>query len=227
MEPILEVKDLQVRYGRNPVVNDVSFELEKGDYLALVGANGSGKTTIINTILGLKEKSKGSIKLKEGVKLGYLPQISFDGGKNFPACVSEIVETGLLVEKGFFKFYNKADKTRVKDILIKLDIEDLAYKKIGELSGGQQQRVHLARALVSNPEIIVLDEPANYLDRESKEDLYRILADINKTHGVTIIMVSHDLDSIRNDINKILLVETSLKFFGTMIEYEKVRKLYE
>lgn len=214
MNRILSVSNLTLRYGKNEAVRNVSFDVEEGDYISIIGANGSGKTTLINTILGLIDPDEGSIELNKNVHIGYLPQKSIKNDKLFPAKVKEIVTTGLLVQKKGFRFYSKDDYKKVDSILKKLKIYDLKNNKIGELSGGQQQRVLLARAMVASPKILVLDEPTNYLDSKTKEELYKILKELNEEDNVTIIVVSHDLRTIGKYIDKVLYLDTELIFYG-------------
>lgn len=218
MNDILNVKNLTVKYGKNIAVDNLSFSIKKGDYLGIVGPNGSGKTTLINSILGLIKPKDGTINLNKDILVGYLPQKSIKNDKLFPAKVKEIVATGLLINKKGLKFYSKDDYKKVDNILKKLGIYDLKDKKIGELSGGQQQRALLARAMIGSPDILILDEPTNYLDIDSKEELYKQLKILNDENSLTIIVVSHDLKTIGKYINKILYMETKLIFFG---EYEE------
>ena len=218
MNDILNVKNLTVKYGKNVAVDNLSFSIKKGDYLGIIGPNGSGKTTLINSILGLIKPKDGTINLNKDILVGYLPQKSIKNDKLFPAKVKEIVATGLLINKKGLKFYSKDDYKKVDNILKKLGIYDLKDKKIGELSGGQQQRALLARAMIGSPDILILDEPTNYLDIDSKEELYKQLKILNDENSLTIIVVSHDLKTIGKYINKILYMETKLIFFG---EYEE------
>ena len=223
MNNILSIKDLTLKYGKNEVLTNVSFQVQQGDYIGIVGPNGTGKSTLINAILGLKIPFKGKIEFnKEIVKqgsIGYLPQRSIRNDKLFPAKVREVVATGLLAEKKQPKFYVQKDYDRVDRILEKLRIEELKDKKIGDLSGGQQQRVLLARAMVSSPKILVLDEPTNALDSKTKEELYDILRILNVEDKVTIMIVSHDLKTIGKYINKILYLEGKVIFYGNYEEF--------
>ncbi|MBU5256295.1 metal ABC transporter ATP-binding protein [Tissierella praeacuta] len=211
---VLTVENLTFKYGRNDAIRNISCIIEKGDYLGIIGPNGSGKTTLLNVILGLLEPTKGSINFSKEAQIGYLPQRTIKTDKLFPAKVKEIVATGLLSNKGMFKFYTEEDYEKIDNILKRLNIYDLKYKKIGELSGGQQQRVFLARAMVSSPNVILLDEPTNYLDTSTREELYRILKELNTEEKVTIIVVSHDLKTMGKYINKVLYLETELIFYG-------------
>lgn len=214
---ILSVNDLNFKYGKMPILKDISFELNAGDYLGIIGPNGSGKTTLIKVLLGLLPSNDNDVvyfdNIIENNALGYVPQKTFENHHNFPATVKEIVRTGLLASKDKFKFYNKKDNQKVIDVLEKLKICDLKDRKIGELSGGQQQRVLLARSLVSNPKLLILDEPTSALDPEIRKDFYNVLQEINRS-GVTIILISHDLSAIESYVNKILYLDREVMFFG-------------
>ena len=216
---ILTVKDLNFNYGKIKILNNLSFDLNKGDYLGIIGANGSGKTTLIKVLLGLLSPESGEVVYHQNIikdnALGYVPQKTFGNHHNFPATVKEIVRTGLLANKGFLKFYSKEDNEKVIKTLESLKILDLKDRKINELSGGQQQRVLLARSLVSKPKLLILDEPTSALDPEIRQDFYEVLEEINKS-GVTIILISHDLSAIRPYLNKVLLLDRKILYFGSL-----------
>lgn len=221
---ILTVKDLNFNYGKIKILNNLNFELVKGDYLGIIGANGSGKTTLIKVLLGLLEPNSGQVVYHQNIlednALGYVPQKTFGDHHNFPATVKEIVRTGLLANKGFLKLYNEEDEKKVVAILERLSLCDLKDRKIGKLSGGQQQRVLLARSLVSNPRLLILDEPTSALDPEVREDFYQLLETVNKS-GVTIILISHDLQSIESYLSKVLLLDRKILFFGDQKDFNK------
>jgi zinc transport system ATP-binding protein len=226
MNSILKVKDLSVKYGRHEALSDVSFGVEKGDYIGIVGPNGSGKTTLTKAILGLLPVNSGSIELMEGRttgnSVGYLPQRAITNDRIFPGKVSEIVATGITTCQKGFMFSNIKCRKAVKDILQSLKIENLADKRIGSLSGGQQQRVLLARAMVSSPEILILDEPTSALDPQIREDFYSTLKELNDKKGTTILLVTHDVSTIGKYTGKILYLDRSLIFFGDYDEYIKM-----
>lgn len=219
MNSILSVEALNVSYGKHRVLENISFSLNKGDYVGIVGPNGSGKTTLVQTLLGLHEPDSGKIHFGNGIelarhKIGYLPQIAISTDSLFPAKVNEIVEMGLLVQKRFPKILKHEDKRKVDAILDELGILDLKGKKIGQLSGGQQQRVLLARAMVGEPEILILDEPTSALDPKIRADFYAMIEALNKKKNVTIMLVSHDMGSVGQYTNKMLYLDHKLIFFG-------------
>lgn len=220
--PIISIKNLAVKYGDREVFSKVSFDVEKGDYIGIAGQNGSGKTTLIKTLLGLVKPEKGEIRIS-GVlldhfsdwrKIGYLPQSLALSNPLFPATVKEVVALGLLSEKTFPKRIGKKDDEKILAALQILGIENIQDKLIGELSGGQQQRVFLAHALVSNPEILILDEPTTALDPEIRESFFETISRLNKEKKVTILLISHDVGYIGNFANKLLYLDKKAVFFG-------------
>lgn len=220
--PIISVKNLTVKYGSREVFSGVSFDIEKGDYVGIAGQNGSGKTTLIKALLGLVKQEKGEIAIdgiplknfNEWGKIGYLPQSLALSNPLFPASVKEVVALGLLSEKQFPKRIGPKDEKRIIAALELLGISDIKNKLIGELSGGQQQRVFLAHALVSDPEILILDEPTTALDPEIREIFFEILNKLNKEKGVTILLISHDVSHIGNFAKKLLYIDKKAVFFG-------------
>ena len=215
---LIEVENLSVYYGQHQVLRDVSFVIEEGDYVGLVGANGSGKTTLVKAILGLVPVTKGSITyhgsggVHKGV--GYLPQVAVTGNTLFPGEVHEIVAVGLLGKKKFPKRITVDDNKIIDGILRRLDIYHLKHNKIGDLSGGQQQRVLLARAMVSSPRLLILDEPTSALDPKVRTEFFSLIRKINEEEGTSIILVSHDLSSIKKCSSKIMLLDRELLYFG-------------
>jgi zinc transport system ATP-binding protein len=224
MNKLIEAKNITVRYGNNVVLTDISFAIEKGDYIGLVGANGSGKSTLVKAILGLVPLEKGTIvynnlnKFEHGI--GYLPQVAVTGNTLFPAEVREIVGIGLLGQKKFPKRLTKEDHLKVDTILDRLGIIGLKHKKIGDLSGGQQQRVLLARAMVSHPKLLILDEPTSALDPRVRADFFNLIEEINKVDQTSIVLVSHDLSSIKRYTRKMMLLDRELVYFGPSGEFD-------
>lgn len=222
MKPIIEVKNLSVNYGQTEALKNVTFAMQKGDFVGLAGPNGGGKTTLIKAILGLIPVSNGSIdilgnnldKFNNWGKIGYLPQKSSTINALFPAIVNEIVILGLLSQKKFPKKITKNDQIKVDNILNDLEISDLKNKMLGELSGGQQQKVLLARALVSDPEILIFDEPSTALDPSSRESFFKLVEKLNKEKEIAIILITHDTGYIGSYANKLMYIDHELKYFG-------------
>ena len=218
---LLVCEKLCMSYENNKVLQNLSFEVEEGDYLSIIGENGSGKTTLMKGILGLMAPTAGTIMFT-GISrgdIGYLPQQTVVQ-KDFPASVLEVVLSGT-VGKSKGLFYSSDDKKTALENLGKLDIEHLKNCSYKELSGGQQQRVLLARALCAASKLLVLDEPTAGLDPVATTDLYEILNELNKIEKMTIITVSHDIESAVKNSNKILHLGRDITFFGETEEYMK------
>ncbi len=201
----------------------MSFSVNKGDYIGIVGPNGSGKTTLVKSVLGLIKCDYETIDFNFSDKLraniGYLPQAASVTDEKFPASVKEIIATGLFSNKTIPFIIDKKDKEKINHIMKLLEIGSLKNKLIGKLSGGQKQRVMLARALINEPEILVLDEPVNTLDPLSRENLYNLLDELNKKRNITILLVTHDIGSIGKYANKILYIDRKIIFYGTFNEF--------
>ena len=217
----IKCENLTLGYGSQEILSGLSFEVNRGDYLCIVGSNGSGKTTLMKTVLGLTKPLGGSIEFSDGLSasgIGYLPQQT-DVQRDFPASVYEIVISGCLGRGGFHPFYTKADKALAAQAMERMDIKGLKNSCYRELSGGQQQRVLLARALCATRDILLLDEPVAGLDPKVTADMYALIDSLNKNDGVTVIMISHDVDKALRYASHILHIGTDI-FFGTRAEYE-------
>nr|WP_316621789.1 ABC transporter ATP-binding protein [uncultured Ruminococcus sp.] len=223
--PQIKCTDLTLGYGSQEIFSRLSFEVNAGDYLCIVGENGSGKTTLMKTLLGLTKPLKGSIEFSDGVTartIGYLPQQT-DVQRDFPASVREIVLSGCLGHDGFRPFYNKADKALAARSMERMNITDLSRRCYRELSGGQQQRVLLARALCATEKILLLDEPVAGLDPKVTAEMYELIESLNKADGVTVIMISHDVDKALQYASHILHIGSDI-FFGTKDEFLNTKK---
>lgn len=217
---LLEVDKLKVKYHSYEVLRDISFSIEKGDYVAVVGPNGAGKTTLIRALLGLIDNTEGTITF-DSSKIGYLQQKISLGESKFPASVEEIIKTGLMIQKKFPKIFTKSDNEKIDEILHRIGIADLRNKLIGKLSGGELQKVLLARALISKPEILFLDEPTTALDPLSREKFYLLLKELNEQTNITILLVSHDIGTVGKYAKKMLYIDRTLVFFDTFDEFCK------
>ena len=206
MSYLIECKNLTAGYEGMPVVKNLSFNVSAGDYLCIVGENGSGKSTLMKTILGLRSALSGEIIFGDGLKqteIGYLPQQTA-AQKDFPATVREVVLSGCLGRKGLSPFYSKADKKLCDDNIELLGITGITHRSYRNLSGGQQQRVLLARALCATGKLLLLDEPVSGLDPMVTAEMYEIISRLNREQGITIIMISHDLQGALKYGTKIL-----------------------
>jgi zinc transport system ATP-binding protein len=222
MMSLIRLEKIKLGYSNSKIIDGLSCEINEGDFICVVGPNGSGKTTLIRGILGLIPLAAGKIQFNtERNKIGYMPQETTVDA-NFPASVFEIVLSGSLNSGRIF--YSKEDKARALRTLELLGIKKLEKQCFAELSGGQRQKVLLARALMATEKILILDEPSNNLDQKSKKELYQITQKLNKERGITIIMVTHDLDHGNLIGNKILSLHDKDYFFGTTEEY--VRKVH-
>lgn len=218
---LITCQDVAFAYEGNTVLSDINMEVNRGEYLCVVGENGAGKSTLIKGILHLKKPLTGSILAGDGLKpeqIGYLPQQTI-AQKDFPASVFEVVLSGRLNRQGMFPFYRAADKKDVMNQLTLLGIENLKNRCYRELSGGQQQRVLLARALCAGKELLILDEPVTGLDPIMTSELYRLIMKINREEKRTIIMVSHDIHGVIMYASHVLHLGRTQLFFGAKEEY--------
>lgn len=227
---ILEIKNLNFAYGSLPVLEQVSFTVEAGDFIALAGPNGAGKTTLVRLLLGLQAGYNGEIKLfnepqtefKNWAHIGYLPQRINNFNPLFPATVREVTGLGL---KG-----NRVEvKQAVDQALAFFDITHLQDKLVTDLSGGQQQKVFLARAIVSHPQLLILDEPSSALDPESRHSFFMALKKLNEEKGVTIIMITHDTASAGTYAKRLLYLDKTIIFydsFSIFCRSEEMKKYF-
>ncbi len=224
---VIYCQNLSVRYRQSLALDGVSFTVDAGDYIGIVGPNGSGKTTLIKTILGLLEPESGVIEImgnpvsaaRHWQQIGYLPQATTITNKSFPASVAEVVATGLLGGKSFPRSISTADLQQVTAILEQLEISHLHKEQIGNLSGGQSQRVLLARAMVAQPDLLILDEPTAALDPSTREHFYETIARLNREQGTTILLITHDSGSIGKYASKMLYLDHKLIFYGSFADF--------
>ena len=194
MKNIISIENVSFAYNKENVLQDIILSIDEGDFVGIVGCNGSGKSTLMKLLIGQLTPSKGKIKLFDEDldkssnlnKIGYVPQISLSSGANFPATVEEVVMANLYSKIGFMRFPKKEHKEKVKAALKVVNMENFSKRLIGNLSGGQQQRVMIAKALVSDPKIIILDEPTTGIDAASEAKLYALLEKLNKDTNLTL-----------------------------------------
>ncbi len=216
---LLTIEGLTIGYEGRSVVKDLNFHVDPGDYLCIVGENGSGKSTLMKTLLHLQGPLSGKIVMGDGLKrneIGYLPQQT-EVQRDFPASVEEIVLSGCQGRCGLRPFYNAEEKKLAEENMTKMDILSLRKRSYRELSGGQQQRVLLARALCSAGKILLLDEPTSGLDPIVTDEMYKLIASLNK-EGITIIMITHDIQAALQYADHILHIDDTV-FFGTKEDY--------
>ncbi|MCI3920156.1 metal ABC transporter ATP-binding protein [Paenibacillus sp. TRM 82003] len=219
--PIVSIRDLGFRYEDKTVFENVAFDVQPRDFVGLIGSNGAGKTTLLKSIVGLLKPTAGELLLfgqpvrsfRDWHRIGYVPQ------KNalnplFPATVREVVLSGLYGKRKLYRRITSADRQRCDDALYALQIADLADRRIGQLSGGQQQRAFLARALVNNPELLILDEPTVGVDAETQRSFFSMLRHMHAHHNITFIIVSHDVEMMRSYLGDRPVAENGkLQFF--------------
>ncbi|MCL6635281.1 MAG: metal ABC transporter ATP-binding protein [Peptococcaceae bacterium] len=201
--PVLEIDQVTFSYGCHPVVEDISLKVAAGEFIAVTGPNGSGKSTLLKLILGLLKPSSGSIRLfgenpgrsSGRYRVGYVAQKPAVN-TGFPSTVEEVVAAGRTAPRGLFKLLGADDRRQVHESLRLVGLYGERHKPIGALSGGQQQRAFIARALAARPQLLILDEPATGIDTAAREQLYGVLKDLVSREGMTIIMVSHDLEAV-------------------------------
>ncbi|WP_018923744.1 metal ABC transporter ATP-binding protein [Salsuginibacillus kocurii] len=226
--PVVDIKNLSFRYGNQYVLEDVSMRLAPGAFLGLVGPNGSGKSTLLKSLLGLQQPQKGEIRLfgekvekyKGWDRIGYVSQKANSFNAGFPATVFEVVSMGLFGKKGLFRFLNRKDKQKVREAIEWVGMTPYEKRNIGELSGGQQQRVFIARALVSDPELLILDEPTVGVDAKSVQNFYTMLEGLNKEHGLTLLLVTHDVGAMTRHVTDVACLNKFLHFHGSSKEFE-------
>jgi zinc transport system ATP-binding protein len=230
-DKILEIKDITVGYNpQSPVLKDVNLKVFKNDFLGIIGPNGGGKTTLLKTILGLIKPSNGLItyynnnRQIEKINIGYLPQMN-QIDKKFPISVFDVILSGLTAKRKIITYYSHEQKEQAKAVVEKMGLTKLLNRPIGNLSGGQLQRTLLGRAIVDNPELLILDEPNSYVDKRFENDFYKILEEINQ--NTAIILVSHDVGTVISLVKNIACVNEGLHYHaGTNVTSEWLEETY-
>ncbi|MBE0499301.1 MAG: metal ABC transporter ATP-binding protein [Campylobacterales bacterium] len=215
---VFEAKGLSYAIDGTYILKEIDLVIKKGEYSALIGPNGGGKTTLVRLLLGLEKKSAGEIRLfgkdqkafRSWDKIGYVPQRVSQVDQYFPATVEEVVKMGRTAKRGLFQKESPSDREAVASAMTKMDVTSLRHKLIGELSGGQRQRVMIARALASEPEVLILDEPNTGVDMVSQNSFYALLRELNQKDGMTILFITHDVGVIADDIQSMLCINQTL-----------------
>jgi len=206
---LVEIENMYAGYNGTVVLKAINLQIFEQDFLGVIGPNGGGKTTLIKTILGLLRPFSGRIIFKNDLlknRIGYMPQ-THRIDRKFPVSVSEVVESGLISEK---KLSHSARKAKTQETIRQMDIENVASKAIGELSGGQLQRTLLARAVINDPELLILDEPNSYVDKRFELHFYELLKEINQK--TAIVLVSHDIGTVISTVKNIACVNETLHY---------------
>ncbi|GIO28675.1 metal ABC transporter ATP-binding protein [Ornithinibacillus bavariensis] len=227
---IISLQDISYSYEKKVVLDHINFTIDKGSFIGLIGPNGGGKTTLIKLILGILKPASGSISLfnqpieqfKDWRKIGFVSQKSNSFNKGFPATVFEVVSTGLTSKIGYFKFFTQKHKASIKKAIELVGMDEYVYENIGNLSGGQQQRVFIARSLVSQPELLILDEPTVGVDTENVKRFYELLHDLNRNQGITLLLVTHDTGTVTKFATDVACLNKTLHFHGKPGDYEKL-----
>lgn len=239
LQSVIRLENINYAYGNRQVLKDVNLTIEKGSFMGLIGPNGGGKTTLIKIILGLIKPDSGNIylleqpieKFRDWNRIGFVSQKANSFNKGFPATVFEVVAMGLTAKIGYFRFFTKEHKAKVLEAIEMVGMEDYTYQNIGKLSGGQQQRVFIARALVSNPILLILDEPTVGIDYKNVEKFYRLLHELNTKEKLTLLLVTHDTGAMTEYATNIVCLNQKLHFHGNSAEYsaltqEQLSKIY-
>lgn len=207
----IEIKNLKFGYNENLILKGVNLDLDQGDFAVISGENGSGKSTLIKLILGELKKDHGSIKLfgidmedfKNFDKIGYVPQVNEAIKIAFPVSAREYVGLNLYKEFSILNTITKKSKSKIENTFSTLKIKDLIDRPMNTLSGGQAQRVMIARAMVNNPDILILDEPTVGIDQKSKEDFLDLIVHLNTHHGISILMITHEMEILGDYVDKV------------------------
>lgn len=215
---IIELHNVSFSYGNSKVIDNITFSLHKGDYLGIIGPNGGGKTTLLKLMIGLLKPSSGTIKLfgkeldnfKMRSEIGYVAQKATHFDNSFPITVEEIVLMGRYAKRGLFKPVTKEDAKHVEKALEQVEMLQYRKRLITDLSGGQQQRVFIARALAGEPQVIFLDEPTAGIDSQTQEQFYLLLRKLNKEIGITLVLISHEIDVVVNEVTEIAAINRTL-----------------
>lgn len=238
-ESIIKLENISFAYDSKTILKSINLDIQRGTFMGLVGPNGGGKTTLINIILGLLKPDSGNIFLhdepidqfKDWNRIGFVSQKANTFNKGFPATVYEVVAMGLTAKLGYLRFFNKRAKQQVLHAIDQVGMSEFVNRTIGDLSGGQQQRVFIARALVSEPDLLILDEPTVGIDFKNVERFYELLYRLNSEQQITLLLVTHDTGAMTDYATDVVCLNQSLHFHGRSEEYsalstEDLSKIY-
>lgn len=231
-QPVIEINNLNFTYERTKVLENINLTVEQGSFLGLVGPNGSGKTTLLKCLLGLLKPQNGEVKLfgqpiqkfKNWHEVGFVSQKANSFNTGFPASVFEVVSSGLTSKLGLFTFLGKKDRQTVLNAIEAVGLKEFTKRNIGELSGGQQQRAFIARAIVSEPKLLILDEPTVGVDAQTVQNFYEMLMKLNRQMGITLILVTHDVGTITDKVTHVACINKHLHFHGKSEEFESLKE---
>ncbi len=231
---VIEILNVSFSYGDHEVLKDINLSIHKGDYIGLVGGNGAGKTTLLKILLGLLTPQSGSVRLfgqnivdlKDWPRIGYVPQKATNFDVNFPATVEEVVLMGRFGRLGLFHGTTAGDMKKVHEALREVGMFECRHRLVGDLSGGQQQRVFIARALAGDAEVIFLDERTVGVEKDIKDEFYSLLRKLNKEFHLTIVLVTHDIESMSHEAMHIACIDRTLVFHDSVGKFiEESHKL--
>lgn len=224
---VIEVKNLNFYYGEVPVLTNLNFTVQAGDYVGVIGPNGGGKTTLMKILLGLLQPTEGTVTVRH--LIGYVPQRLAQSAVEFPATVQEIVESGRTPQLGLWRRFQQSDYEAVEMAMKHAEITHLRDRRLSQLSGGERQRVFIARALAAKPRILILDEPTVGVDVTTQEKFFAFLKELNHKHGITILFVTHDIDVIAKEATTVLCLNHGVVCYGApgdFIKEEYMERLY-
>jgi len=229
---LIDIKDVNFSYEQIPVLKNIDLEVREGEFWALIGPNGSGKSTLLSILLGILKADKGTVQLfGEDVEnfnkrelIGYVSQKSNSFNSGFPATVLEVVRSGLTRKKGLFKSFSKSDIKIAINALKIVGMDQFSNQNIGQLSGGQQQRVFIARALAGEPLLLVMDEPTVGIDQQNVASFYTMLNELNREHGIAIVLVTHEIDLVTDLATHIACLNRSLHFHGVQSDFKNMEE---
>jgi len=235
-QPVLDVQNLSFGYADDLVLENVDLHVHQGEYLGLIGPNGSGKTTLLRHVLGLMPSPvTGGVSLfgvpmpqfKDWRRVGYVAQKAASFNTGFPATVEEVIYTGRTPLRGLLRFFTAEDRWAVREALDRVGLLGLKDRMVGRLSGGQQQRVFIARALVSRPELLILDEPTVGVDVHAEAQFYDLIRELRSQMNLTVVLVSHDIGAVAHEVTSLACLNRKLFYHGSPTEFGSEEQLCE